>query len=204
LAFVLAIVVGMFIPATSLAAGKVRVEAVGFFSHPPMQPVLESIQSTCEGFGDKVELILHDETTDEGQQFLSKVGLSGHIPMALFVDGKIVHLIDGKTVTFRDFPGETWSADDLKKVIELRLKDVDTAAKDQSPGLGQTNQSLPMQPNSNLTTGNSQPDAGTSTQDTPSNSNNLFLYGMFGAIALLVVAVIYFFTDRKHIRKRRG
>lgn len=201
LVFVLAIMVGVLIPSTSFAEGKVKVEAVGFFSHFPMQPTKEAIQSACQKFGDKVELTLHDEDTQEGQEFLSKVGLSGHIPMAIYVDGELSHSVDGKNVAFRDFVGGSWRGEDLEKVLELRIKGVETAAKDQDSQ--STDQTGATPQTSFLEDGYGQYD--TNTQDSVSDSSNLFIYVSLGVLALLVIAVfIFLFSDRNFIKKRRG
>ena len=92
---------------------KIIIEAVGFFSHFPMRATRQAIEDTCAKFGEKVELRLYDETKDEGQEFMKSKGLSGHLPMRLFIDGK---------VSFFDFVGRDWTPEELEKAITMALE----------------------------------------------------------------------------------
>lgn len=199
-------VANMVFPPVSFAEEKVKVEAVGFFSHYPMQSTRQAIESACEKFGDKVELRLYDETTDEGQEFLSKVGLSGHIPMALYVDGKISHSVDGKTITFRDFVGQNWSGGDLEKVIDLRLKGVDTASKETgNQEVDQQGSTSEPPPNTPYADDYNQYETYNQENDTGSGQNNVFATLMYGLIGIVLLALIAFLVyDRKYARKRRS
>ena len=92
---------------------KVIVEAVGFFSHFPLQATRQAIEDTCAKFGDKVKLTLYDETKADGQEFMKSKGLSGHLPMKLLIDGK---------VSFSDFVDRDWTAEQLEKAITTALE----------------------------------------------------------------------------------
>ena len=120
----------VFAQNTSSIQGKIKVEAVGFFGHPPMKPTLDAIKEACNKFTDKVDLVIYNEETEEGQKFLSEKGLSGHIPMALYVNGQNTVLVDNKNITFRDFVNQEWRVKDLEKAIELSLKKNDTTSSD--------------------------------------------------------------------------
>jgi hypothetical protein len=102
--------------------GKVIIEAVGFFTHFPMRPTRGVIEDTCAKFGERVELTLYDEMKPEGQEFMALKGLSGHIPMRLFINGLNTVTIDGRAISFRDFVNRAWNADDLEKAIMLALE----------------------------------------------------------------------------------
>lgn len=124
LCFVAVLMIFTLLPLTAHAEEqeKVIVEAVGFFSHFPMRPTRQVIEETCAEFGDQVELTLYDETKAEGQDFLTSKGLSGHIPMRLYINGENAFNIDGQEIAFRDFVDYEWTADDLEKAITLALE----------------------------------------------------------------------------------
>ena len=92
---------------------KIIIEAVGFFSHFPLRATRQAIEDTCAKFGDKVKLTLYDETEPDGQMFMRLKGLSGHLPMVLFINGKI---------SFRDFVGRDWTPEELEKAITAALE----------------------------------------------------------------------------------
>lgn len=98
---------------------KVIVEAVGFFSHFPMKATRDAIMETCAKFGEQVELTLYDEDSPEGESFMKKKGLSGHLPMRLYINGENTFALSGRTVSFKDFVNREWNADDLSNAIEL-------------------------------------------------------------------------------------
>ena len=128
LAIILVLGMNLGFSFNAFAQDKIKIEAVGFFSHFPMKPTLTAIQDTCKKYSDKVDLTVYDETTDEGQNFLAKMGLSGHIPMELYIDGKNTFAIDGKAITFSDFVNDKWQVKDLEKAIELKLQGVDASS----------------------------------------------------------------------------
>ncbi|HEX3047085.1 MAG TPA: hypothetical protein VHY08_20195 [Bacillota bacterium] len=107
----------------------IKVEAVGFFNHPPLRETRITIQEVCKQFGKGVELILHDEMTEDGQKFMKEKGLTGHVPTAIYINGSLAHKIDDRVVVFRDFVGQNWTGQDLQQVIELNLNGKKTAIK---------------------------------------------------------------------------
>jgi hypothetical protein len=122
------IFLGLFLIQSSATMGaKVKVEALGFFSHPPMHETRDTIQKVCKEFGNRVELTMYDEWSPDGQNFMQSKKLSGHLPMVLYVNGAVAHRIGGRVVTFRDFVGYSWTAEDLEQVIKLNLEGKKTA-----------------------------------------------------------------------------
>ncbi len=114
------------LPNAAIAA-TVKVEALGFFSHPPMQETRDTITKVCQEFGSQVDLTLHDEWTPDGEKFMQEKGLSGHLPMVLYINGSVAHKIGDRVVVFRDFVGSGWTAQDLEQVIKLNLAGQTTA-----------------------------------------------------------------------------
>jgi len=110
-------------------ATTVKVEALGFFSHPPMGPTKNAIQDACKEFGDQVQLTLYDETKSDGLKFMQDKGLSGHLPVVLYIDNSVAHKIGDRLVVFRDFEGVGWTEQDLKDVLRLNLAGQKTAVQ---------------------------------------------------------------------------
>ena len=108
-------------------AGSIKVEGVGFFNHSPLFLTKNAITEVCESFGDRVELSLYVEETEEGQKFMKEKNLTGHLPMALFINGSMTHKIGDRIVVFRDFIDKAWSKEDLRQVIESNLSGQKTA-----------------------------------------------------------------------------
>lgn len=131
LAAVLMSVISSAADACAAEREKVIVEAVGFFSHFPMRPTRQTIEEICAKFGEQVSLTLYDEMQPEGQAFLSSKGLSGHIPMRLYINGVNTFTLDGREVSFSDFAGYAWTAADLENAIDFTLTNgVDGIAAD--------------------------------------------------------------------------
>ncbi|MDR1510856.1 MAG: hypothetical protein LBS53_14625 [Synergistaceae bacterium] len=118
---------GILFTSEVFAEIPVKVDAVGFFSHAPMRGTREAIVDACAKFGGQVALTFYDETKSEGQDFMRDKGLSGHIPMRLYVNGKNTFTLEGREVSFSDFVGRKWRAEDLERVIALIIEGVDAS-----------------------------------------------------------------------------
>lgn len=125
--FLMVLLAVLWMQPTMAAGAQVRVEALGFFSHGPMQETADTINQVCAKFGNRVKLVEHDETTDDGIKFMQDKGLSGHLPMLIYVNGSLAHKIGNREVVFRDFVGQGWTGNDLEQVIKLNLGGVKTA-----------------------------------------------------------------------------
>lgn len=179
-------------PAAAFAA-TVKVEALGFFSHPPMWENRDTITKVCQQFGDKVELTLYDETTEEGQKFMENKGLSGHLPMVLYINGSVAHKLGDRVVVFRDFIGQDWTEKDLDQVIRLNLEGKKTAVA--APANATTESWNPgaIPPGASLN--------GPGANDqVPANTSGLLMYLLGGATVL--VAVVFYMIGRKNARGR--
>ena len=115
-----------FVPSLAKAA-EVKVEGVGFFNHPPLFAARDAIIEVCREFGEQVELTLYLEDDEDGQQFMKEKNLSGHLPMALYINGFLAHQIGDRVVVFRDFIGRAWTKEDLRQVVEANVSGKTTA-----------------------------------------------------------------------------
>jgi len=117
---------GAALTAVPAAPGAVSVEIIAF-SHPPLRPVLAEVGQLLATYGDRVHVTHYDFDTPEGAAFAKKKGLSGHIPLVIFVNGKDTFTLNERKVTFESFPqGQgtgmvpdgAWTVADLDAVVK--------------------------------------------------------------------------------------
>jgi hypothetical protein len=98
---------------------------VFYLPHPPVDPIRKKIKNILEKFPE-YKLREYDFYDENNKQKITAYQLLGHIPVAVFINGKDVFLIDGQEITFKNFPkGDafvptlegSWSYDDLEKVL---------------------------------------------------------------------------------------
>jgi hypothetical protein len=111
---------------TPLPPGTVAVDIIAL-NHPPLRPVLAEVDQLLAPYGAKVHVTHYDFDTPEGADFAKKMGLSGHIPVVIYVNGKDTFTLNGRKVTFESFPqGQgtgmvadgAWTTADLDAVLK--------------------------------------------------------------------------------------
>jgi len=114
-------------PVVSDPSGTTTVDILNL-NHPPVLPVLDQVAALLEPYGDKVKVTRYDFDTDEGAAFAKKVGITGHDPLAIFVNGSQTFNFDSRIVTFNRFPqgagtgmvpDGAWTIDDLDAVLKI-------------------------------------------------------------------------------------
>ena len=109
-----------------LAPGTISVDIIAL-NHPPLRPVLAEVEQLLAPYGAKVQVTQYDFDTPEGAAFAKRMGLSGHIPLVIFIDGKDTFTLSGRQVTFESFPqGQgtgmvadgAWTTADLDTVLK--------------------------------------------------------------------------------------
>ena len=114
-------------PVISDPSGTATVDIL-YLNHPPVLPVLDQVASVLEPYGDKVKVTRYDFDTPEGAAFAKKVGITGHDPLAIFVNGSQTFNLDNRVVTFNSFPqgagtgmvpDGAWTIDDLDAVLKI-------------------------------------------------------------------------------------
>jgi hypothetical protein len=113
--------------ATWAAAPLVEVIA---YAHPPVQSALKPLRNSLARQGTKVRVVEIDMETPQADRRLQAVGLKGHIPIVILIDGQYRYKrADGSTVEFVDFPSGpgtppgvkgTWSAADVEAALKAR------------------------------------------------------------------------------------
>ena len=120
-------------PASSSAAppasGIPKVE-IAFLNHPPVISALTEADRLLVSYGDKIEIIRYDLETDQGAAFAKSKRLTGHFPIAIFINGASDIKLKDRTVKFFSFPQGTgtfmvasgsWTVDDLRQAIDQSL-----------------------------------------------------------------------------------
>ena len=120
----LAVLVLFLIPLTLVAAKEVKVEVL-YMNHGPLRPSLEQIKKILSQYGGKISVSWYDFETKEGEQFKAKKGITQHIPLVIWLDGKSAVPVNGKEINFTGFPTGSgpaafqgkWTMDDLRQAL---------------------------------------------------------------------------------------
>jgi hypothetical protein len=115
--------------AAPAASGIPKVE-IAYLNHGPVITALSDVNKLLASYGDRISVTRYDLETDQGEAFARSKGLSGHFPIAIFVNGASEIKLKDHTVKFFSFPKGTgtfmiasgsWTADDLRQAIDQAL-----------------------------------------------------------------------------------
>jgi hypothetical protein len=124
--FLFIIGVVLFIaPTTSFSENPVQIDVL-YMNHGPMQPTLRDLRALFPQYGDKIMVSWYDFESDEGERFKSKRGISQHIPLVIWVDGRSELMENGRTIKFEGFPTGSgpsffqgkWKLEDLVIILD--------------------------------------------------------------------------------------
>ena len=124
--FLFIIGVVLFIaPTTSFSENPVQIDVL-YMNHGPMQPTLRDLRALFPQYGDKIMVSWYDFESDEGERFKSKRGISQHIPLVIWVDGRSELMNNGRTIKFEGFPTGSgpsffqgkWKLEDLVIILD--------------------------------------------------------------------------------------
>ncbi len=130
--FLLTLVIsaGLLVSGMALAAPP-TVEILAM-SHPPVKVALQPLRDWLAAQGARLTLIETDIESPAGAKRLAALGLSGHIPIVILVDGQYrVKRPDGSTLELINFPNVPgtppgargqWTAADVQAVLTERMK----------------------------------------------------------------------------------
>jgi hypothetical protein len=112
------------VPGIVFANNPVRIDVL-YMNHGPLLATLKEIKTLFAQYGNKVTVSWHDVDTQDGEQFMAKKGIRGHIPLVVWMDDKVKFQVDGKEITFAGFPTGSgpqffqgkWKMEDLKKAL---------------------------------------------------------------------------------------
>ena len=116
------------IPFTLFAAKEVKVEVL-YMNHGPLLPSLEQIKQVFSKYGNKINVSWYDFESKEGEQLMAKKGITQHVPLVIWIDGKSAVPVNGKEIKFVGFPTGSgpaffqgkWTMEDLRKILEQMI-----------------------------------------------------------------------------------
>jgi len=115
--------------AAGAATGTPKVE-IAFLNHAPVLMALADVDTLLASYGDKVTVTRYDLETDEGAQFVKSRRLTGHVPIAIFINGSMDIKLKDRSVKFLSFPqgkgtfmaaSGSWTVEDLRQAIDQAL-----------------------------------------------------------------------------------
>ena len=121
----LVVLVLFSVPFALFAAKEIKVEVL-YMNHGPLLPSIEQIKQVFSKYGNKINVSWYDFESKEGEQFMAKKGVSQHIPLIIWLDGKSALSVNGKEVKFIGFPTGSgpaffqgkWTMEDLRSALD--------------------------------------------------------------------------------------
>jgi hypothetical protein len=121
----LVVLVLFSVPFTVFAAKEVKVEVL-YMNHGPLQASLEQIKNVFSQYGSRINVSWYDFESKEGEQFMAKKGVTQHIPLVIWLDGRFAVPVNGKEVKFVGFPTGSgpaffqgkWTVEDLRSALD--------------------------------------------------------------------------------------
>ena len=112
-------------PAVSFSKDTVQIDVL-YMNHGPMQPTLRELRALFPEYGDKLTVSWYDVESDEGERFKSKMGISHHIPLVIWIDGRSELMNNGSTIKLEGFPTGSgplffqgkWKLEDLSTMLD--------------------------------------------------------------------------------------
>jgi hypothetical protein len=121
-------VVLIIAPAISFSGNPVKIDIL-YMNHGPMQQTLRELRALFPEYGDKIMVSWYDVESDEGQRFKSKLGITRHTPLVIWVDGQSELMNNGQKIKFEGFPTGSgpsffqgkWKLEDLASVLDQAI-----------------------------------------------------------------------------------
>lgn len=112
-------------PTASFSKDPVQIDVL-YMNHGPLQPTLRELRALFPKYGDKLTVSWHDADSDEGERFKSKMGISHHTPLVIWVDGRSELMSNNRTIKFEGFPTGSgpsffqgkWKLEDLATILD--------------------------------------------------------------------------------------
>ncbi len=121
---------GMALCGDYVQAAQPVVEVLAM-AHSPVRDALKPVRDLLATYEGRLRVIDMDIESPEGEKRLKAIGLKGHIPIVLLIDGKkTFRRADGKSVDFVNFPvasgspmglNGAWSVADFAAAVRAAL-----------------------------------------------------------------------------------
>ena len=100
-------------------------------THYPVRDALKPVRDFLNTLGQQVKVVELDAGSAEGEKRIKAIGLKGHVPIVLLIDGNDkFKRPDGTQVEFKDFPAKannplglngSWSVADFEAAVNAAL-----------------------------------------------------------------------------------
>ena len=90
-------------PPVSHAPGAVTVD-IAFLNHAPVLAVLDQVNRVLAKYGDRIKVTRYDLETPAGAAFAAGKHMTGHTPLAIFINGSMEVTEGGQHIRFFSFP----------------------------------------------------------------------------------------------------
>jgi hypothetical protein len=106
------------------ATNSIKIDVL-YMNHGPLMDTLNKMKTLFSSYGNQLNISWHDFETEEGEQFMAKMGIKQHVPLIIWIEGKSNRVVGVKQVTFSGFPSGSgpaffqgkWTLDDLKAAL---------------------------------------------------------------------------------------
>jgi hypothetical protein len=118
------VVILFSVPFAAFAAKEVKVEVL-YMNHGPLQSSIEQMKAIFSKYGNKISVSWYDFESKEGEQFMVKKGVTQHVPLIIWLDGKSSIPVNDKEIKFVGFPTGSgpaafqgkWTMEDLRQAL---------------------------------------------------------------------------------------
>lgn len=113
------------LPLTCFAKPPVQVDIL-YMNHGPMQPTLRELKALLQEYKDGATVSWYDFESKAGQGFRTKMKITQHVPLVIWVDGRFDQTITGRNIRFMGFPSGSgpapfqggWTLKDLTILLD--------------------------------------------------------------------------------------
>lgn len=127
-----AAIAGMLILAARSASAAPPVVEIVAMAHPPVKMALAPLRTWLAAQGGQLKVIETDVESPQGEKRLQSIGLAGHVPIVILIDGQYRHKRkDGTALELLNFPAVdgapagvrgAWTTADVEALLKERMK----------------------------------------------------------------------------------
>ncbi|MGD0026472.1 MAG: hypothetical protein ABSC37_17930, partial [Xanthobacteraceae bacterium] len=122
--------IALLVDPVAVRAAPPTVEIIAL-PHSPVQTALKPVRDFLATLGGRVNVVEIDAESPAGEKRISALGLKGHVPILLLINGsEQFKRPDGTAVLFKDFPAKageplgingSWSVADFETAVNAAL-----------------------------------------------------------------------------------
>jgi len=77
---------------------------IAYLNHAPVLTVLDQVNRVLAKYGDRIKVARYDLETPAGAAFAERKHMTGHVPLAIFINGSMDATEGGQHIRFFSFP----------------------------------------------------------------------------------------------------